>query len=228
MTTDDGHHLPYDRLVYALGSRTGDIVGEHVYSAESADALRKRLQDRPGSLAVVGGGLPGTEMAADVAETHPDGEVRLLAAGLVAGGHSPCGRAHVRRVLEARGVHVEEGAQVTNADAMDADAVVWAASMVPHTDLASAAGLALDPATGRIAVDASLRSVTHPGIHAVADASAAHTPKAGRLRMAAPRPCRPDCTRRPRSSTSPGGGPGTRAEAADIRLSRPVRESGAP
>ncbi|WP_438817863.1 FAD-dependent oxidoreductase, partial [Streptomyces clavuligerus] len=107
--TDDGHHHPYDRLVYALGSRTPDVTGEHVYTAESADRLRKRLQDRPGTLAVVGGGLTGIEMAAEIAEAHPDWTVRLLSAGQVAAGHTPRGRDHVRTVLAGLGVRVGDG-----------------------------------------------------------------------------------------------------------------------
>lgn len=183
VTTDDGRSLSYDRLVYALGSRTAETAGERVYTAESAEALRKRMQDGPGSLAVVGGGLTGIEMATELAESYPEWKVRLLSAGEVSAGHSARGRAHVRAALQARGVRVEEGREVTDAEAVDADAVVWAAATVPNTALAADAGLALDPHTGRIAVDASLRSVSHPEIYAAGDAAAAHSPAAGTMRM---------------------------------------------
>ncbi|MDH2393422.1 FAD-dependent oxidoreductase [Streptomyces sp. HNM0663] len=196
VTTDDGRILPYDRLVYALGSRTGHLPGsplgpeggaadERAYSAESAEALRKRLVDGPGSLAVVGGGLTGVEMAAELAEAYPDWSVRLLSAGPLAAGCSGRGRDHIHTVLAARGVRVEEGRRVADAGEVDADAVVWTASMVPNTALAAAAGLALDPeGSGRIAVDASLRSLTHPEVYAAGDAAASHAPAPGRLRMA--------------------------------------------
>lgn len=184
VTTDDGRSLPYDRLVYALGSRTAETAGERAYTAESADALRKRLLDGPGSLAVVGGGLTGIEMATELAEAYAQWNVRLLTSGPVAAGHSPRGRSHIRGVLTDRGVRVEEGTRIADADAVDADVVVWAASMVPNTALASEAGLSLDPAgSGRIEVDATLRSVSHPDIYAVGDAAASHAPDAGRLRM---------------------------------------------
>ncbi|MFI1830961.1 NAD(P)/FAD-dependent oxidoreductase [Streptomyces sp. NPDC020412] len=187
VTTDGGGTLPYDRLVYALGSRTGAGDGREpegrVHTAETAEALRQRLRHGSGTLAVVGGGLTGIEMAAELAETYPDWKVRLLTAGSVATGHSDRGRAHVHKVLTARGVRIEEGVAVPDADAVDADAVVWAGSMVPNTDLAAAAGLKLAPATGRVEVDDALRSVSHPEVLAVGDAAAGHSSQAGELRM---------------------------------------------
>ncbi|HCA87173.1 MAG TPA: pyridine nucleotide-disulfide oxidoreductase, partial [Streptomyces sp.] len=97
--TDDGRELPYDRLVYALGSRTdtrGGALGsgDRAYTAETAAELRKRLLDGPGSLAVVGGGLTGIELAAELAEGHPGWEVRLLTADEPGAGLSARGRAH--------------------------------------------------------------------------------------------------------------------------------------
>ncbi|MFE0422835.1 NAD(P)/FAD-dependent oxidoreductase [Streptomyces sp. NPDC058953] len=158
-----------------------------VYTAETAAALRHRLlagaRTGRGSVAVVGGGLTGIELAAELAETYPEWSVRLLSSGPVAAGHSARGRDHVRTVLAGLGVRIEEGTEVTRPDAVDADAVVWSASMIPNTGLASAAGLALDATTGRIAVDATLRSVSHPEICAVGDAAGAHSDAAGALRM---------------------------------------------
>jgi NADH:ubiquinone reductase (H+-translocating) len=190
--TDDGLDHPYDRLVYALGSRTAPAPGQpagtgpdggRVFTPETADALRARLGTAPGSLAVVGGGLTGIELAVELAETHPAWKVRLLTATEVAEGHSPGSRAHVREVLTARGVRIEEGVRIGDTGEVDADAVVWAAAMVPSSGLAEAAGLALDPASGRIAVDGALRSVSHPQVYAAGDAAAARSTTAGPLRM---------------------------------------------
>ncbi|WP_435969463.1 NAD(P)/FAD-dependent oxidoreductase [Streptomyces sp. Qhu_M48] len=188
VTTDDGRSLPYDRLVYALGSRTAlpATTGDpRAYTAESAEGLHKHLRDRPGSVTVVGGGLTGIEMATELAETYrPLGtSVRLLSGGQVGAGLSPRGAAHVRRALQARGVRVEEGRRVATADEVDGDVVVWAASFVPNAELAGAAGLTLAP-SGRVAVDATLRSVSHPEIYVPGDAGAAAHPAAGgELRM---------------------------------------------
>jgi NADH dehydrogenase FAD-containing subunit len=186
--TDDGQVLRYDRLIYALGSRTAGVgepgaAHERVYTAESAAELHKRLLDGPGSLTVVGGGLTGIELATELAEFDPRWQVRLVTGGEIAPSVSKAGRAHIRAVLLARGVRVEEGRHVTDPGDIDTDVVVWSASMVPNTELAIATGLTVE-AGGRIAVDSALRSVSHPGIYVAGDAAAAHTPAAGQLRMA--------------------------------------------
>ncbi|MFI0816660.1 NAD(P)/FAD-dependent oxidoreductase [Streptomyces sp. NPDC021098] len=180
--TDDSRRLPYDRLVYALGSRTPD-AGEAAFTPETAAELHKRLLDGPGELAVVGGGLTGIELAAELAESHRDWRVRLLTTGEIGGGLSARGRAHVVKALGALGVRIEEGHRVARPEDIDADTVVWAASMRANTGLAEDAGLALD-AAGRIRVHTDLRSVSHPGIYAVGDAAAVTSPLAGPLRMA--------------------------------------------
>jgi NADH dehydrogenase len=215
--TDDGQVLRYDRLVYALGSRTagtdagtwadtgagpGAASAGHVFTPESAAELHKRLLDGPGSLAVVGGGLTGIELAAEIAETQPRWAVRLVTAGLVGAGLSGPGRDHVRRVLAARGVGLDEGHHVAGPGEVDADVVVWAASMTARTELAAAAGLAM---TGdRIAVGPALRSLSHPGIYAAGDAAASASPAAGRLRMAC-------------ATALPTGAHAARAVLADLR-----------
>ena len=219
--TDDGQILRYDRLVYALGSRTagtgawggtgtwagtgagsGAASAGHAFTPESAGELHKRLLDGPGSLAVVGGGLTGIELAAEIAETRPRWAVRLVTAGPVGAGLSGPGRDHVRRVLAARGVGLDEGHHVAGPGEVDADVVVWAASMTGRTELAAAAGLAM---TGdRIAVGPALRSLSHPGIYAAGDAAASASPAAGRLRMAC-------------ATALPTGAHAARAVLADLR-----------
>ncbi|MCZ7432226.1 NAD(P)/FAD-dependent oxidoreductase [Streptomyces sp. WMMC1477] len=170
VTVDDGRRLRYDRLVYTLGSRTRPH-GTGVYTPEDAAGLRKRLLDGAGSLAVVGGGLTGVEMAAELAESYPGPQVRLITAGHVGTGLSDRGRAHVQAALSALGVQVEEGRRIPSGDDVDADVVVWTAAPSPNTDLAAAAGLALDE-KDRIRVDTAQRSVSHPEILAAGDAAA--------------------------------------------------------
>ncbi|WAP54091.1 NAD(P)/FAD-dependent oxidoreductase [Streptomyces sp. S465] len=182
ITTDDGRRLPYDRLVYALGSRTPG-PGERAYTPETAAELHKRLLDGSGALTVVGGGLTGIELAAEIAESQRAWQVRLVIGGEIGTGLSAKGRAHVRTTLTGLGVRIEEGRRVAGPEDVDADAVVWATSMTANTALAEAAGIALDP-SGRIRVDDALRSVSHPEIYAVGDAAAMATAAAGPLRMA--------------------------------------------
>ncbi|UQA97175.1 FAD-dependent oxidoreductase [Streptomyces halobius] len=129
------------------------------------------MSSRPGQLTVVGGGLTGTEMAAEIAEAHPAWRVRLVTAGQIGPDLSPRGREHVRAALGRPGVRIEEGRTVESPDAVDADAVVSTAAMAPTTELAEKAGLETD-ATGRIRVDTALRSVSHPEVVAAGDACA--------------------------------------------------------
>ncbi|MFJ9440353.1 NAD(P)/FAD-dependent oxidoreductase [Kitasatospora sp. NPDC101235] len=193
---DDGTTLAYDTLVYALGSRTAwhGVPGAEqlACSAEHAAELHRRIAaaDRPGTLAVVGGGATGIELATELAEAHPAWQVRIVASGLVGGVYSDKGRAHVRRVLARLGVAVHENATVTEvtpdglrttAGPIDAGLVVWAASLEPHP-LAAEAGLAVDE-HGRALVDDHLRSVSHPDVHVVGDAAAVTVPGVGTLRM---------------------------------------------
>ncbi|MFF4378632.1 NAD(P)/FAD-dependent oxidoreductase [Kitasatospora sp. NPDC001547] len=193
---DDGTTLAYDTLVHALGSRTAwhGVPGAEqlAYSAERAAELRRRIDgaDRPGTIAVVGGGATGIELATELAEAHPDWRVRIVASGPVGGVYSAKGRAHVRRVLARLGVAVHEGTTVTEVTAdglrttagpVGADLVVWAASLEPHP-LAAEAGLAVDE-RGRALVDDRLRSVSHPDVHVIGDAAAVTVPGVGTLRM---------------------------------------------
>ncbi|GAB7031819.1 FAD-dependent oxidoreductase [Streptomyces sp. NPDC021749] len=183
--TDRGRTLLYDRLVYALGSHTDPRgAGRRSFTAETATALHQRLLSGPGALAVVGGGLTGIEMAAELAEAHPEWEVRLLTDGELGPGLSARGRSHVRTVLDRLRVRVTEGQRVAAADDLDADAVVWTAALQATAGLARDAGLDTDPSTGRIRVDAALRSVSHPDVYVAGDAAAARSSRAGSLRMA--------------------------------------------
>ncbi|WP_306420008.1 NAD(P)/FAD-dependent oxidoreductase [Streptomyces sp. PKU-MA01144] len=204
VTTDDGRRLPYDRLVYALGSRTAP-VGERAHTAETAAGLSKRLQDGPGSVAVVGGGLTGIELAAELAESRPEWRVSLHSEGRVGSGFTPRARDHALGVLRARGVRIEQGRRIAEPDSVDADEVVWAASMVPNTELAAAAGLPLDPraASGSTAPCARRRSP-----RCMSRGTPPRRVRPGPARCAWP--ARPPCpwarTRPPRSSPSSADG----------------------
>jgi NADH dehydrogenase FAD-containing subunit len=194
----DGRTIGYDTLVYALGSRAdlGSVPGvaEHAYTvagAEQARRLGERLRTG-GSVSVVGGGLTGIEAAAELAESHPDCRVRLVTGGELGAALSARGRAHLRRAFTRLGVEILEDTVVTEvtADALNlddgrkitTDTVVWTTGF-DVSPLAREAGLAVD-AHGRMVVDATLRSVSHPEVYAVGDAAAARRPDGQELRMA--------------------------------------------
>ncbi|PXY24608.1 oxidoreductase [Prauserella flavalba] len=191
--------LGYDTLVYALGS--GAVVPESAAGAltaagaESAEEASKRIADlaaENGVLAVVGGGLTGIETAAELAESHPGLRVRMLTSGEPGGFLSPRGKAHVRRVFDRLGVEVltdadveevrEDAVVLRDGRAVGAALTVWSTGFAVPA-LAGRSGLAVD-AHGRIRVDATLRSLSHPEVYAVGDSAAATRQNGRELRMA--------------------------------------------
>ncbi|GAA3866294.1 FAD-dependent oxidoreductase [Saccharothrix violaceirubra] len=189
--------LHYDRLVYALGSRADldSVPGarEHAFTVatrEEAERLRVNLTTAR-SVVVIGGGLTGIEAAAELAEAHPHLAVTLATGGVFGGALSAKGRRHLRRVFDRLGVTVVDDARVTEVRAdgvvladreITADTVVWTAGFrVP--DLAREAGFEVD-GRGRLVVDGTLSSVSHPEVIGVGDAAAVHRPDGLELRMA--------------------------------------------
>ncbi|MEV0617217.1 FAD-dependent oxidoreductase [Nonomuraea sp. NPDC050404] len=179
--------LDYDVLVYALGSCSEldavPGVREHAYplaTAEEAVLLRERVaRAGAGPVTVVGGGLTGIEVAAELATVRPELRVELLVGGRVGPGLSPRARRYLHRTFARMGVSVREHAQVAKVgpdsvllaggEESPAGTVVWTAGFrVPG--LAAAAGLATD-GHGRMLVDRSLRSVSHPEVFGVGDAA---------------------------------------------------------
>jgi NADH dehydrogenase FAD-containing subunit len=189
--------IGYDLLVYALGSHadTDAVPGaaEHacaVAVAEQAERLRDRMRTA-GTVAVVGAGPTGLETATELAEAYPRCTVRLVCRGALGDGLSERGQEYLHRALDRLGIEVREQARVAEVDAnglvlaggerIDADAVAWTAGFtVPG--LARAAGLDVDE-RGRMIVDGTLRSQSHPEIYGVGDAAAAHTGDGQVLRM---------------------------------------------
>ncbi|GAA4942585.1 FAD-dependent oxidoreductase [Streptomonospora halophila] len=162
-------------------AHTADAAPEHPATAHT----RHRI-------VVAGGGLTGLETAAELAEAYPNARVELVSAEAVADWLAPRAQRHLRGSLRRLGVAVREHTAITavqdgralvgdgESDAIAFDTLVWTAGFRVHA-LAAEAGLAVDD-TGRILVDASLRSVSHPEVIAAGDAAAAMT-RGGVARM---------------------------------------------
>jgi NADH dehydrogenase FAD-containing subunit len=182
----DGRPLPWDRLVFALGSTSDDGgvrgVREHALllgNEAGGFELRARLAAGARRLVVVGGGLTGVELAAELAEkVGKTGEVTLLAPGGVGSFLSPEAQAYLRKQLLTLGVtigdqkvsQVQAGEVVlASGERLPCDACVWAGGFRAPS-LAGAGGLAVNP-LGQIVVDERLRSRSHPNVYAVGDAA---------------------------------------------------------
>ncbi|MEU6160217.1 FAD-dependent oxidoreductase [Streptomyces sp. NPDC047130] len=197
---DGARELAYDTLVYALGSGWNDHgipgVREHAHEVASrAGALR--LRDRLAGLeagqpvVVVGGGLTGLEAATEIAESHPQLAVSLAARGGLGDWLSAKGRGHLRKVFDGLDVTVHENAAITGVEAdhvttadgrvIPAAVTVWTTGFAVHP-VARATALEVAGA-GRIVVDGTMRSVSHPDVYAVGDAALATGPGGRPLRM---------------------------------------------
>ncbi|CCK27967.1 FAD-dependent pyridine nucleotide-disulfide oxidoreductase [Streptomyces davaonensis JCM 4913] len=190
VTIDGKMSLGYDTLVYALGSATdtGKVPGvdAHAFtlnSIEIAGRFAERLTEvaeAGGTVTVCGGGLTGVEAATEIAESHPGLHVTLISQDEPGGMMGDKARGYLHRALDRLGIKVESGARVAkvlpegvelaDGGVIASAACLWTAG-VKVSPLAAEAGIATDE-RGLIVVDVSLRSVSHPEIHAVGDAAA--------------------------------------------------------
>jgi NADH dehydrogenase FAD-containing subunit len=189
VTLDNGARLHYDTLVYALGSATDTSIvpgtADHAWTLNDprlAHRLSRRLPEiaaTGGAVTVCGGGLTGIEAAAEIAEAHPALTVNLVCATEPGSMMGEKARAHLNRVLGRLGVVCMVGVKVTKVlpdavrldtgELVPSDLILWTSGVrVPR--LAAQAGIATDE-KGLIITDPTLRSVSHPEIHAIGDAA---------------------------------------------------------
>jgi 3-phenylpropionate/trans-cinnamate dioxygenase ferredoxin reductase subunit len=200
LALDTGERLTFDRLLLATGAEPrrltvpgSELEGIHyLRTLADSDALRERL-DAGGKLVVVGAGWIGAEVAASARQRGL--EVTLIAPSLVP----------LERVLGAeigavyRDIHADHGVEMLLGDGVasfdgdgavervrtesgrviDCAAVVVGVGAAPRTQLAAAAGLAVE---NGIVVDGRLQTAV-PGIFAAGDVANHLHPRLGRLRV---------------------------------------------
>lgn len=192
-----GTALEYDVLLYSVGStRASAKVPADAYvltDYDGANRLRSRLfQLNPGAtVSVVGAGLTGIEVAAEIADQYPQLRVRLLSHGKIADRLSKPGRHAVKKRLSALGVEMVENTDVQRCDdssietsggvSSRSDCTVWTAG-ISAPGLARDSGLPTD-SLGRLIVDESLGCLQYPDIFGAGDAIRAPQTVAGHLRM---------------------------------------------
>jgi NADH dehydrogenase len=195
-----GHRVGGDALLLALGSVPSDFgvpgVAEHALAIgrwHDVQALRHRLLDdlqarQRSSVAVVGAGFTGVEIAAALADRAQQGGSGLHVA-LVGDRILPSMPDAVRRVatdalhrldvrlVPGRAVAVEAGTvRLQGGGACTAETIVWAAG-VRANPLLGIAGLAVN-GRGQARVDAHLRAAPH--VFCAGDCAAVADPRSGR------------------------------------------------
>lgn len=198
--TVGGEAMPYDQLVLATGaiprrlpaSMGGNLAQVHVIrNLADVDSMAPSM--RPGArLVVIGGGYIGLEAAA-VARKLGLSVVLVEAAPRILGRVASAETADAIRALHiAHGVEIVEGVgiariagdfavravELVDGRSLPADLVIVGIGVAPASELAAAAGLAMD---NGIAVDAEGRT-TDPAIWAVGDC-ASFPYGTGRLRL---------------------------------------------
>ncbi|MFF8993960.1 NAD(P)/FAD-dependent oxidoreductase [Streptomyces sp. NPDC014983] len=194
---DGGGELGYDTLLYTLGSHGDDhgVPGAAEYAFDvaarpSALRLRERLDSLDSldglggrgespNVVVVGDGLTGIEAATEIAESRPGVSVALVARGELGARLSAGARGHLRRACDRLGVTVLEHTVVEAVEAtrvvcaggtaLASDATVWTAGFAVDP-IAAASGLEVT-GNGRIVVDRTMRSTSHPNVYAVGDSA---------------------------------------------------------
>ena len=197
LNLDDGTNLTYDALLIAtgaaprhLGSTPVSLAGVHyLRNAEDAYAIRTEAGSA-NSIAVIGGGWVGSEVAASLRELGHD--VTLISARprpleRVLGPevaevyrqlHAEHGVRLVQgRVSSIRGTRSVEEIRLTDGHGVSADLVVIGVGAVARLQLAMRGGLEMTE--GGIAVDEYLRTSV-PNIYAAGDVAAAWHPRFGR------------------------------------------------
>jgi 3-phenylpropionate/trans-cinnamate dioxygenase ferredoxin reductase component len=190
---DDGERLRYDKLLLTTGAEPrrlpipgGELDGVHyLRSVEDSDALRERL-DRGGTVVVIGAGWIGAEVAAsarqrglDVAVIEPASvPLRRVLGPELGAVYRDIHAEHGVRMLMGTGVAAFEGdraverVRTSDAQQVECDFVVAGIGVQPRTQLAAAAGLAVD---NGVLVDEHLQT-SAPGVFAAGDVANAHHP----------------------------------------------------
>ncbi len=186
VTLADGETLRYDKLLLTTGARVrrlpipgADLDGVfYVRDFNDTQALRARL--KPGTKAVViGGGFIGLETAASALARGATVTVLEAADRLMGRSIAPEVAAWFADMHRDRGIDLRLGAAITaiegdgkvervvmgDGSAIDADVVVIGIGIIPNTELAEAAGLAID---NGVVVDAHGRT-SDPDIYAAGD-----------------------------------------------------------
>jgi 3-phenylpropionate/trans-cinnamate dioxygenase ferredoxin reductase subunit len=198
VTLDDGRTLPFDALLLATGAAPrrldlpgADFSGVHyLRDAADADAIRAASLEAS-SIAVIGGGWIGTEVAASLRQlgrnvtliAPPPQALEHILGAEVAGVYRRLHEENGTRLVIGRVARLEGDGRVsevvlTDGSRIASDMVVAGVGAVPRIELAAAAGLTLRD--GGVEVDSKLETSAR-GVFAAGDIATAWHPRYGRF-----------------------------------------------
>jgi NADH dehydrogenase FAD-containing subunit len=194
--------IPYDYLIYALGSRV-DVdsvpgVRQHAYTLDAsgslaAEPLHQKLQTTAvhgGKVVVVGSGPTGIETAGEIRYLFPQVRVKIITQGEFSAFTVARVRRYLRGAVDRLGIEVIEVVSVTAVHAHElhttqgiipCDICIWAGGF-KGLPLARQAGIQVNK-RNQILVDPALCSLSHPAIYAVGDAVQPVQPVGAPMRM---------------------------------------------
>lgn len=182
------HSLFYQKLVYALGSEVDQDavpgIREHAYVLDSGcangwTALKSGLQNVTGKVVVIGGGATGIEAVTQIRSHNPRLSVRLVTSGQFGDFKGPRVEQHLRQAFEQQDIEISEGRAVIAVEPgaikmeggqqVGFNLAVWAGGF-KAPGIAKNAGLKVNEKK-QVLVDPFGRSISHPDIYAIGDAS---------------------------------------------------------
>lgn len=185
VTLEDGQVLDYDKLIISTGSRPrmlniqgSDLAGIHyLRTIADVDRIRQEMQTAR-KLIIVGGGYIGLEVASVGIAAGLEVHVLEMEQRILQRVTTPQMSEYYHNLHTGRGVNIHTATAVTGftgserveqvlcADtAMEADLVIVGIGIIPNTELAEEAGLAVD---NGIVVDEHCRT-SDPDIYAAGD-----------------------------------------------------------
>jgi len=195
---NNGESESYDDLVIGLGceDRYHNVPGasDYTLSIQTIEQSRKACETlnnvrKNGTVSIVGAGLSGVELAAELYESRPDLNIRLFDRGKHILSSLPERISHyVEKWFIEHGVHIINEANITRVEEnvvfnhdepIDSDAIVWTAGIKPNT-IVEDLNVEKDP-SGRVSLTEHHQALGYDNVFVVGDCASLPYPPSAQL-----------------------------------------------